>query len=222
MPERPIPIRSRQAPRAFTLLETALALVIVLTGVLAIMEAQGSFIRSNNWSSHEATGTYLASEIRERLRSLPRHDPVTGLTLAGPPGAQIAVGVGAEQGEVTLADYDDIDDYNQVLFGANGTFDGPVNAFGDVIPQIDPDGNVVMAGANPAPLEGWSQYVEVEKIDPFNFSLVRPWEYVEPANGAFPGRAVDRFPLRVKVTVYYQGPFDPQPEIVTTMTWIAP
>ena len=30
-----------------------------MTGVLAIMEAQTAFIRSNTWSSHEATATYL-------------------------------------------------------------------------------------------------------------------------------------------------------------------
>lgn len=212
----------RRGGGGFTLLETALALVIVMVGVLAIMEAQTSFIRSNNWSSHEATATYLANEIRERLRPLSRHDPVTGLTLQGPSGNQTLVGLGPEPGEIAVDDLDDIDDYNQVLFGLNGTFPGPIDAFGDVIPQIDPDGFVVMNNGQPVPLQGWSQYVTVEKVDPYNVTQVRPWNYVEPPSGQFPGRGVGDFPLRVTVTIYYQGPYDPAPEIITTMSWIAP
>src|SRR5438034_8989180 len=94
--------RSRARGRAgFTLLETALAMVIVMVGVVAMIEAQGGFIHSNSWSSHEATGTYLANEIRERMRNLPRHDPVTGLTLGvNGAGQQIAIGVGREPAEV--------------------------------------------------------------------------------------------------------------------------
>ena len=43
------------AGRAFTLLETALAMVIIMVGVVAMIEAQRGFITSNGWSSHEAT-----------------------------------------------------------------------------------------------------------------------------------------------------------------------
>src|SRR5947207_15139388 len=74
--------RVRVMPRCgFTLLETALAMVIVMVGVLAMIEAQQGFIHTNSWSSHEATATYLANEIRERMRSLPLHDPISGLTV---------------------------------------------------------------------------------------------------------------------------------------------
>lgn len=217
--------RARRVParRAFTLLETALALVIVMVGVLAIMEAQTSFIRSNTWSSHEATATYLASEIRERLRQLPRHDPTTGLSFQGPVGSQVLVGLGPETGEITVDDMDDIDDYNQVLFGLNGTHPGPIDAFGQIIPQIDPEGIVVLgAGGEPEPLQGWSQYVEVFKVDPYQVSNIRDWADVDAANPPFPGRTVDAFPLRVTVRVFYQGLYDPAPEEVTSMTWIAP
>lgn len=222
-PKRARNLDARGAPRAFTLLETALALVIVMVGVLAIMEAQTSFIRSNTWSSHEATATYLASEIRERLRQLPRHDPTTGLSFQGPPGSQVLVGVGPETGEITVGDMDDIDDYNQVLFGLNGTHPGPIDAFGTIIPQIDPDGFVVLgAGGQPEPLQGWSQYVEVQKVDPYHLSNPRAWEDVDNPNLPFPGRTVDDFPLQVTVTIFYQGIYDPAPDIVTRMTWIAP
>src|SRR4051812_34460639 len=94
----------RHRPRGFTLLETALAMVIVLVGVLAMIEAQGSFILSNGWSSHEATATYLAGEIRERMRTLPRHDPVTGLSLVMVNGVPTLQGLGREPAEITVND----------------------------------------------------------------------------------------------------------------------
>src|SRR5205085_2463013 len=73
--------RRQAGARGFTLIETALATVIIGVGVLALLEAQQAFMKSNDWSTQAATATYLANEIREMTRKLPRHDPVTGLTL---------------------------------------------------------------------------------------------------------------------------------------------
>ncbi len=198
-------------------------MVIVMVGVLAMIEAQNGFVKSNAWSSHEATATYLANEIRERMRNLPRHDPVSGLTLGtNSSGQPIAIGVGREPGETTVLDFDDVDDYDGVEFGGNGNFDGPIDAFGTVIPDVDENGvtRIDPNTGQPMALQGWSQAVRVEKVDPYNFSTVRPWAYTEAPSGSFPGRAVDQYPLRVTVTVSYQGPLDPQPETVTTMSWI--
>ena len=74
---RPIsnsPTRSRRAVRAtrpggFTLIETSLATLIVGIGVLAMVDAQTAFIVSNQWSSHAASATFLANEIRELTRA---------------------------------------------------------------------------------------------------------------------------------------------------------
>lgn len=220
----PRPVTRRRRPAGFTLLETALAMIIVMVGVLAMIEAQGEFMRSNNWSSHEATATYLANEIRERMLNLPRHDPVSGLSLvSGPTGPQ-AQGVGRESGEVTVQDFDDIDDYDGVAFGANGNFDGPIDGFGTIIPEVDVNGVVrIDPGTGlPMPLQGWTQSVTVEKVDPYDYSTVRSWAYLEPANGAFAGRAVDKFPLRVTVSVSYQSAFQTTAEVVTVMSWIIP
>ena len=63
-----------QSKPAFTLIETALAIVVVSTGVLAIMAAQQAFHLKNAWSTHASTATWLASEIRELTLNLPRHD----------------------------------------------------------------------------------------------------------------------------------------------------
>lgn len=206
--------------RGFTLMETALAMIIIMVGVLAMIEAQGAFVRNNSWSSHEATATYLANEIRERMRPLPRHDPITGLSVVN---GQV-VGVGLETGEVTVQDFDDIDDYDGIEFGAAGNFDGPIDAFGTIIPDVGPDGAVRIDPQTglPMPLQGWSQAVLVEKMDPYDYALPRDWAYVEAPAGSFLGRAIHRFPLRVTVTVSYQGPLEPAPTVITTMSWIVP
>jgi hypothetical protein len=210
----------RGARRGFTLLETGMALVIIMVGVLAMVEAQRSFIFSNAWSSHEATATYLCNELRERMRVLPRHDPVSSLLIID---GQL-VGLGREPGEVTVNDLDDIDDYHELVFGESGNFDGPIDAFGRVIPQINPDGTVRIdtSTGQPMPLIGWTQSVRVEKISPYNFSAPVAWEYEEPPSGTYRGRALDKFPLRVTVTALYQGAMDAVPRPVVSMSWIVP
>src|SRR5262245_40731080 len=127
----------RKQRAGFTLLETALAMVIIMVGVLAMIEAQGGFVHANGWSSHEATATYLANESRERMRNLPRHDPISGIVVINGGSGPTIQGIGRETGEVTVLDFDDIDDYDGVEFGANGSFDGPVDAFGTVVPEVD-------------------------------------------------------------------------------------
>ncbi len=136
--------RSPKARGGFTLIEAALATVIVGVGIVAMVDAQQAFIRSNMWSSHAATGTFLANEIRELTRHLPKHDPVTGLYLeADGNGNSTLRGWGRESGEVSVLDFDDLDDFDGVsfsFFGPSGLDDGqyagPINAFGEVIPNI--------------------------------------------------------------------------------------
>lgn len=212
-----------RAAGGFTLIETSLALVIIGVGVLAFIEAQNSFIRDNAWSSEAATATLLATEIREMTRKLPRHDPVTGLWLQGSGSAAVLHGWGPDTGETVVEDFDDIDDFDGVRFGADGDLPGPINAFGQVVPAMDAQGNVIMGDDDkPLPLQGWSQTVMVEKVDPFDFSTVRPDKYSEPAAGSFPGRAVDQYPLRVTVIVEYQGPNDAAAREVTRVVWVVP
>jgi len=135
---RPAPAAAR---RGFTLLETGLAIIIVGSGVLAIMFAQQALHQQNRWAMLSSTGTYLANEMREMTARLPRHDPVTGRTFWGP-----------EDLEVILDDFDDLDDFDGVdgagtVFSADaGT--GPVNARREIIPD----------------LEGWSQEVRVFNV----------------------------------------------------------
>lgn len=221
--QRAVSSRSSRG-RGFTLIETGLATVIIGVGVVAVVEAQQHFMKANAWSSHAATATFLANEIREMTRSYPRHDPVTGLFLADDgSGGQVVVGWGAEAGEATIDDLDDVDDFDQLRFGVDGDLPGPIDAFGFVIPEILPDGSMMLdPDGFPISMRGWSQTVIVEKVDPFNFALVRAGDYIVPAVPPFEGLGVDDFPLRVTVIVQYQGQFDAAPEDVTRVTWIAP
>lgn len=221
----------RASRRGFTLMETALTTVIIGVGVLAMIEAQQAFMRTNNWSTQAATATYLANEIREMTRKLPRHDPVTGLYLTGAPPGTTLHGWGPEPGEMTARDFDDIDDFDGMTFRNDGTsgvsdydLPGPIDAFGNVIPEILANGEVMTDGEGDArPMQGWSQFVSVQKIDPFNMAQVRPDDYtVAPVPPDFAGLRVDQFPLRVSVTVRYQGPFDSQPSDIVTVSWVVP
>src|SRR5690606_15115216 len=127
-------------------------------------------------------------------------------------------------GESTLQDFDDIDDFDGITFSwmgtdgwADGDLPGPVNAFREVIPGLTVDGQQTEES-----MFGWSQTVIVRKVDPFDFGVVLDNAHSEPAQGSFPGRRVDQYPLRVTVQVHYQGVNDIEPTMVTEVTWIVP
>ncbi len=210
----------RHARRGFTLLESMMALIIIALGVLAFVDAQSAFTRSNTWSSQAATGMLLANEVREMTRRMPRHDPVTGLALVG--GTTLE-GWGREAGEVAIDDLDDLDDFDGLIFGAGGTFPGPINALGEIVPELNLDGTPVLdEGGNPVPLQGWRQVVIVDKVDPYNFSQERAPAYQQLATGQWPFIPVDGFPLRVTVVVTYQALGETQSTEITRLTWIVP
>lgn len=217
--------------RGFTLIETALATIIVGVGVLALVESQTAFIKANAWSTHSATGTYLANEIRELTRRMPRHDPVTGLYTQSVNGTATLMGWGPEAGETSIEDFDDIDDFDGLRLRWTGTpglsdndLPGPIDAFGQVIPQINTDGTAALdAQGEPLPLQGWTQEISVVKVDPTNYSTVMADDATLPAeNGGFTGLGVDQFPLRVTVTVRFRGVFDTEDQTVAVVTWIVP
>ncbi len=131
--------RSRRH-HGFTLIETALATVIVGVGVLAMVAAQSAFHQKNAWSTHSSIATHLGGEIREMTWNLPRHDPVTGDAFWGPEG----------DNEASFQDYDDLDDFDGL--GGGLLFSPPINAQRRVIANMD----------------GWTQTVRVFNVDPFN------------------------------------------------------
>ena len=130
----------------FTLLEASLTIIIIGTGVLAILAAQQAFHRQNDWAQRTNNAMLLANELRELTLPLPLNDPITGTTTVGP-----------EAGETVVTDYDDVDDFAGplVLSSRHGTiFDPPINALCQEI----------------ADLPGWSQLIEVVNVDPDDIS----------------------------------------------------
>lgn len=216
--------RRRLRRRGFTLLETMLTLVIVSVGVAAVFDSYSAFTIANEWSSRTATAELLANEIREFTRHLPRHDPVTGLELDEDSG--VVYGWGLEPGEVEPTDIDDIDDLDGLSFVYSGAnlenmeMPGPIDAAGNVVEQY------VLNSTDRASGEdvqfGWVQTIRVTKVDPFDYAEELGAGFFEPPVGTFPGRAAGDYPLRITVTVGYQGMFDAEPDQVTTLSWIVP
>jgi len=138
----------RKQPRGFTLIESALATIIVGVGVLSIMTAQAAFHKQNHWSTHASTAARLGNEIREMTLNLPRLDPVTG-----------AIVWGAEANETAVTDFDDLDDFDGdgggLVFSAE-LGNGPLNAQREIIPDMT----------------GWEQVVTVKNVDPFDITSV--------------------------------------------------
>ena len=236
-PNNRVPRVRRSGQRGgFTLLETALATIIIGVGVLAIIEAQQAFVVKNAWSTNASTATYLASELREMSRHFPRHDRFSGgLYLTDYDDVATLNGWGLEGGEVAVADFDDLDDLDGLVFGSatnypdgfvpTQVFEGPVNAFGEVLNEMLWDGTVETQSVDdadvPVAMRGWTQIVEVDKLDPTDFSTVVDTALFEESGGQIV-RDVDEYPLRVRVTVLYQGPFDDEASAVTAVTWVVP
>jgi len=244
MAGRPSPVdglrSSTSSPKGrgggFTLIETGLALVIISVGLLAIMQAQQAFLFKNAWSTNAATSGYLASEIRERARTLPRHDSFSGGIYYSTPGNPATfTGWGPEADEIDSQDLDDLDDFDGAVFG-NATnfpagftmtqrYPGPIDALASAIPNTLWDGSsetITVAGEQePVSMRGWTQIVQVEKVDPYDYSLPVA-NNAQITNAGTVLREVDRFPLRVTVTVLFQGEFDTQAMPVSGASWIVP
>ncbi len=166
----------RLGRRGFTLVETALAIVIVATGMLAMLAAQEAFIGQNQWGDRASQAARLASEIRERSMVLSLDDPVTAAATWGPE-------------EANVTDWDDMDDFDGLdVSGYDG--DGPVDASGTVIPEM----------------EGWRQVVQVQSVDATNFSQ-------SVANGSSDA-------VRVTVDVYWQDSAADAGDLITSLTWV--
>lgn len=141
--------RSRRAS-GFTLIEAALTLVIVGTGILAMVSAQQAYHIKNDWAQRTGTAQMLANELRELTLTLPQSDPITGTAT-----------IGAESNESGgLVDWDDLDDFAgdpadiSGGIGPGRSFNPPVNALRTTIDGLD----------------NWTQVIEVENVFPDNLS----------------------------------------------------
>ena len=109
------PPRSR---RAFTLLETSLATLIVGLTVLSIVKLITAVTVQNFYAQKTTTAMMLANNLRELFASLPFNDPVYGTHL------------GPNTGQTTLASFTDVEDFDG--FVANP----PIDANRQAIPSL--------------------------------------------------------------------------------------
>lgn len=87
----------------FTLMEVALAIVIVGVGALALLELSTVCTNQNRSSAELTTAAMLAQHVQEMIADLPLTDPAVGSTHFG-----------SEPGEL-LSNYDDVDDFDGLV-----------------------------------------------------------------------------------------------------------
>ena len=182
---------TRQAT-GFTLIEAALATVIVGTGVLAIVAAQQAYHMKDGWAQKTETAQLLCNEIRQRMQSLPLNDPITGTSQLGP-----------DSNETSPELYNDVYDFSGGA-GGNGygigiTIDPPMNALGEQITDMP----------------GWSQHVTVLNVYSDDISMSDNAIYAD-SNLQLGLTPV----VRVTVQALYQGPYDKAPTEITDLTWV--
>jgi hypothetical protein len=114
----PAPPRDRRPRRAFTLLETSLATLIVGLTVLSIVKLITAVTTQNFYAQKTTTAMMLANNLRELFASLPFNDPVLGTHL------------GPNTGETSVALYDDVEDFD------NYTANPPIDANRQPIPAL--------------------------------------------------------------------------------------
>jgi type II secretory pathway pseudopilin PulG len=96
--------RAIQRRAGFTLIEAALALMIVGVGVVASMRLFASCGQENRVATNMTSAMLLGQNIREAMNGLAFNDPYTDTTVFGP-----------EAGE-TLSNYNDLDDFDAQTF----------------------------------------------------------------------------------------------------------
>src|ERR1700733_5299069 len=109
--------RTRTA-RGFTLIEAALATIIVGVGIVSTMTLFAACSQQASSANQITTATMLANNVHEALAGLSFGDPTFGHQYFGP-----------EPGE-TLATYNDIDDFD------GSKFNPPIDAQRNQIPTL--------------------------------------------------------------------------------------
>jgi len=89
--------------QGFTLIEVLVAIVLIGLAIASLVAANYSFTRANSAGVNLSTAEFLIEQIRELMVPLAVVDPNTGISVFGP-----------EEG--SLADYDDLDDFDDVSF----------------------------------------------------------------------------------------------------------
>ena len=131
-------MRSTKYDSGLSLIEVLIAIILVGFAVASLVAANSAFTRANSAGTNLSTAEFLIEQIRELTTLLPVIDPQTGVSVFGPEGTE------------SLADYDDLDDFD----GAN--FSPPISA----------DRNLLND------LAAFSQHITIENVNASDFEQV--------------------------------------------------
>ncbi|MDH4239365.1 MAG: prepilin-type N-terminal cleavage/methylation domain-containing protein [Phycisphaerae bacterium] len=98
-------MQGRRYEGGFSFIEVLIAIVLVGIAIASLIAANSSFTKTNAAGTELSTAEFLLEQIKELTVVLPVVDPNTGMSTFGP-----------EAGETTLADYDDLDDFDGAVF----------------------------------------------------------------------------------------------------------
>jgi prepilin-type N-terminal cleavage/methylation domain-containing protein len=120
----------------FSLIEIMISIILVGMSITALVVANNAFTMANGAGADLSTAEFLIEQIRELTTMLPVSNPeATSWVTFGPE-------------EASLADYDDIDDFD------NATFSPPISA---------------TSRTALSDFTGFSQHVTVKKVNPSDF-----------------------------------------------------
>lgn len=122
----------------FTLIEVLIAILLIGLAIVSLISANGAFTQANGAGVELSTSEFLIEQIRELTTVLPVIDPNTGTSTFGPEASE------------TLADYDDLDDFNGASFS----------------PPISADRNALND------LSAYTQQITVENVSASDFEQV--------------------------------------------------
>ena len=130
-------IINRQLNSGFSLIEVLIAIILIGVAIASLVTANIAFTKANSAGTELSTAEFLVEQIRELTTLLPVIDPNTETSMFGPE-------------EATLAEYDDLDDFDDAAFS----------------PPISADRETLNDFA------AFSQQITVENVSAANFEQV--------------------------------------------------
>lgn len=131
-------MKNTRRPEGFTLIEVLIAMLLIGLAIVSLISANGAFTQANASGAELSTSEFLIEQIRELTTVLPVIDPNTGTATFGPEASE------------TLANYNDLDDFNGASFS----------------PPISADRNTL------ADLSAYTQQITVENVSASDFEQV--------------------------------------------------
>lgn len=128
---------NRQLNSGFSLIEVLIAIILVGLAIVSLVAANSSFTKANAAGTNLSTAEFLVEQIRELTTLLPVIDPNTETSMFGPE-------------EASLADYDDLDDFD------GASFSPPISADREVLNDF----------------AAFSQQITVENVNAADFEQV--------------------------------------------------